>query len=374
MKVDRKINVPLYMQVYESLLEKISKGTFAGGALLPSERELSAAFKVDRLTVRRSLEMLVNEGLIEKKPGLGTWVRSLPPRLGGSVASGNIVFVLPKSTNLFDRITEPCISDLFYRIQSELARQGFQLIYTTVERNGELPAHLSDTAVAGILFVSQIPKNLLDKARKLGRPTVVVNYADEYFPSILPDRENGSYQAVNHLIELGHRRIAFISGVPSYQSSQASFRGYKHALVDADMDWKSQILREGDWTFDVGYQAMKSILEDEEQLPTAVFAANDMTALGAMEAVREAELGVPQDISIVGFDNVEQGKQSSPKLTTVNMDTELMAKAACQKLIYTIQSGQIHSVKIIVPAKLIVRESTSPARSADREEVMRRGE
>jgi LacI family transcriptional regulator len=105
---------------------------------------------------------------------------------------------------------------------------------------------------------------------------------------------------------------------------------------------------------------MKSLLEEEEKLPTAVFAANDMTALGVVEAVREADLRVPEDISVVGFDNVEQGSHSAPKLTTVNMDTELMAKAACQKLVYTIQSGQIHSVRIIVPAKLIVRESTAP--------------
>jgi len=369
-KVDRKINVPLYMQVYESLLNRIKDGNYQSGALLPSERELSALFNVDRLTVRRSLEMLVNEGLVEKKPGLGTWVRSLPPHFSGSVKSGNIVFVLPRSVNRIDRITEPCISSLFYRIEKELARQDFQLIYTTVSEDEGLPALLSDSRVVGILFVSQIPLRFLHKARELDLPAVVVNYDDEYFPSILPDRENGSYEAVSHLIELGHRKIAFISGIPSYQSSQASYRGYKHALVDADLDWKSQSAREGDWTFDGGYRAMKSILEEQEKHPTAVFASNDMTALGAIEAIKEAELGVPEGISVVGFDNVEQGSQSNPRLTTVNMDTDLMAKVACQKLVFTIESGQIHSVKIIVPAKLIVRESTARVRGRKREEVM----
>ena len=370
MKVDRKVNVPLYMQVYEALLNKIKDGSYQSGALLPSERELSALFKVDRLTVRRSLEMLVNEGLVEKKPGLGTWVRSLPPRLSGSVKSGNIVFVLPRSVSRIDRITEPCISSLFYRIEKELARQDFQLIYTTVAEDEELPALLSDPRVMGILFVSQIPPGFLEKARELDLPAVVVNYDDDYFPSILPDRENGSYEAVSHLIELGHRRIAFVSGIPSYLSSRASYRGYKHALVDADLDWKSQSTREGDWTFDGGYRAMKSILEEQEELPTAVFACNDMTALGAIEAIKEAELRVPEDVSIVGFDNVEQGSQSNPRLTTVNMDTDLMAKAACQKLVFTIESRQIHSVKIIVPARLIVRESTARARGNGRREVM----
>ncbi len=370
MKVDRKVNVPLYMQVYEALLNKIADGSYSSGALLPSERELSALFNVDRLTVRRSLEMLVSEGLVEKKPGLGTWVRSLPPRLSGNVKSGNIVFVLPKSVNRIDRITEPCVSSLFYRIEKELARQNFRLIYTTVGENEEFPSLLSDSRVVGILFVSQIPRRFLDKARELDLPAVVVNYDDDYFPSILPDRENGSYKAVTHLIELGHRRIAFISGIPSYRSSQASYQGYKHALVDADLDWKRQIMREGDWTFDGGYRAMKSILEEQEELSTAVFACNDMTALGSIEAIREAEFTVPGDISVVGFDNVEQGIQSNPRLTTVNMDTDLMARAACQKLVFTIQSRQIHSVKIIVPARLIVRESTARVRVREREEVL----
>ena len=370
MKVDRKVNVPLYMQVYEALLNKIKDGSYQSGALLPSERELSALFNVDRLTVRRSLEMLVNEGLVEKKPGLGTWVRSLPPRLSGGVKSGNIVFVLPGSVSRIDRITEPCISSLFYRIEKELAQQDFQLIYTTVAEDEDLPALLLDSRVMGILFVSQIPPRFLAKARELDLPAVVVNYDDEYFPSILPDRETGSYEAVTHLIELDHRRIAFVSGIPSYQSSQASYRGYKHALLDADLDWKSQTTREGDWTFDGGYRAMKSILEEQGEPPTALFACNDMTALGVIESIKEAELRVPEDISVVGFDNVEQGSQSNPKLTTVNMDTDLMAKAACQKLVFTIESREIHSVKIIVPAKLIVRESTARVWGRKREEVM----
>lgn len=362
MKVDRKIKVPLYMQIYESLLNRIKDDTYKSGALLPSERELSSLYKVDRLTVRRSLEMLVNEGLVEKKAGLGTWVRRSPPQSLSSLSSGNIVFVLPKSANRIDRITEPCTSNLFYRIENELTRHGFQLIYSTVAEDEELPRLLKEDSVSGVMFVSQMPRKFLDEARALGLASVVVNYYDEYFPSVLPDREAGSRLAVRHLIELGHRRIAFIGGIPTYLSSHMSYQGYKLALIDAELDWKGQITRKGDWTFDGGYQAMKSILEEEEELPTAVFACNDMTALGAIEAVKEADFAVPVDISVVGFDNVEQGSQSDPRLTTVNMDTDLMAKAACQKLLFTIESGQIHSVKIIVPARLIIRDSTAPIR------------
>lgn len=360
MKVDRAIKVPLYMQIYEKLLDQIKDGTYRSGELLPSERELSTLFEVDRLTVRRSLELMVNEGLIEKKAGLGTWVKPTPPRLNGQVTSRNIVFVLPQSISRIDRITEPCISSLFYSIEKELGQADFQLIYTTLSDDDRLPALQEDSRLAGIMFVSQMPKRILEAAKELSLPAVVVNYYDEYFPSILSDREKGAQEVVRHLIDLGHRRFAFISGIPSYLSSQHSLEGYKRALVDADLDLKSQIYQEGDWTFDGGYRAMKNILERQELLPSAVFACNDMTALGVIEAIREADLSVPADISVAGFDDVEQSRQFNPKLTTVRVDIDLMAKAACQKLLFTIESAEVHSVKIMVPVSLVVRESTGP--------------
>lgn len=372
MKVDRRINVPLYMQVYEALLKRIQDGSYRTGALLPSERELSGLFSVDRLTVRRALELLADEGLVEKKPGLGTWVRELPPRLPGPADLRNLVFALPKSASQIDRITEPWISRLFYRLQAELAKRSFQLIYTTLGEDEGFPPLLGDDQVAGVIFVSQVPGKFLREARRRGLAAVVVNFYDDYFPSILPDRERGSCEAVRHLLELGHRRVAFISGIATYLSSQSSYVGYKQALIDADLDWRSQITREGDWTFDGGYRAMRSILLEEEETPTAVFACNDMTALGAIEAIKEAGLRVPADVSVVGFDNVEQGSHADPRLTTVNLDTDLMARAACQKLLFTIDSGQVHSVKIIVPARLVVRGSTAQAQPARELETQER--
>lgn len=375
MKVDRRINVPLYMQVYEALLNRIKEGSYRNGELLPPERELSALFKVDRLTLRRALGMLATEGLVVKKAGLGTWVQTLPARPFQEVGSRRIAFLLPRSVNKIDRITEPFVSALFYRIEKELAPRGFQLSYLTLGEEEKLPGAVAENRVAGVLFVSQLPSALLGEARARGVIGVVVNYRDEYFPSILPDREVGSWEAVNHLIGLGHRKIAYISGIPAYLSSQTSYQGYRRALVDAEIDCGKQLVREGDFTFDGGYRAMKSILEEVEELPSAVFACNDMTALGAIEAIREAGLRVPRDISVVGSDNVEQASQSNPRLTTVNMDAELMALAACHKLLFALESGQNLSVKIIVPARLIVRESTAAprggrGRSASGKEVM----
>jgi LacI family transcriptional regulator len=312
--------------------------------------------------VRRALEMLVGEGVVEKKAGLGTWVKAPPPRLGSVGGARTIVFALPESVSRIDRITEPCISALFFGIERELAQNDFQLTYTTLGEGEELPELLRGGQVAGVMFVSQMSQRVLLEARRAEVTAVVVNHYDPYFPSILPDRETGSRDAVTHLIDLGHRRIAFISGIPTYLSSRANYEGYRRALMEADLDWKDQPFAQGDWTFDGGYRAMTFILEAAGPPPTAVFAANDMSALGAIEAIRETGLQVPGDVSVVGFDDVEQCRQVSPRLTTVRVDTDLMARAACQKLLYTIESGQVHSVKIIVPAPLIVRESTAAAR------------
>ena len=362
MEVDRKIKVPLYMQIYERLLDRIRDGTYHGGALLPPERELSGAFGVDRLTVRRALAIMADEGLVEKKAGLGTWIKKSPPDRPAGAGTRSIAFFLPNSGSRIDRITEPCISRLFYGVERNMSRRGFQLIYSTLGEGEDLTRLLKDSDCAGIIFVSQIKRTFLQEARRMQIPAVALNACDGYFPSILPDREGGTFDAVSHLAGLGHRKIAFISGISTYGSSQSNFAGYKRALVETDLDWKGQPVRHGDWTFDGGYRAMKSILEEENFLPTAVFACNDMSALGAVEAIKEAELSVPQDISVVGFDDVELCTHSSPKLTTVHVDTDLMADAACQKLMFTIESGQIHSVRIMVPTRLVIRDSTARAR------------
>jgi len=360
-KVDRKVNIPLYMQVYRSLLEKIRDGAFPEGALLPSERDLSHRLGVDRLTLRRALGMLSNEGLIEKKPGVGSWVRNQPSRHVEGADGRSIMFVLPRSVNRIDRITEPYISALLYTIQKELSPQGFHLVYETLGRDETLPSFIRTGGATGIFFISQMPEMILEEARAANLPAVIVNFSDDRFPSIIADREGGAYEAVLHLVALGHRRVAFISGIPSYQNSQLSYRGYRRALVEADIDWKRQVWREGDWTFEGGYRAMRSIMQEEEDLPTGVFACNDMSALGAIEAVKEADLRVPGDVSVVGFDNVEQGRHSDPRLTTVNMDITLMAKAAVRKLLFTVDSGEVHGVRIVVPVGLVVRKSTGRA-------------
>jgi GntR family transcriptional regulator, arabinose operon transcriptional repressor len=361
MRVNREIKEPLYMQVYEGLKSMI-KEKWQEGELIPSERELSTLFEVDRLTVRRALGMIAQEGLVEKIAGLGTRVTSAP-QLEDNSNSRNLIFLLPKIPKNIpsaDRITEPFNASLFYSTENECKKKGYNLIYTTLSDDESLIEILEGQRAPGILFVSKVSDKFLNEAKKLKIPAVVINNENDHFPAIRPDREKGTYEAIRYLVSLNHRRICFISGIPNYITSKNCFEGFKRALTDSNLDWEDQVIKEGNWTFDGGFKAMKEIIEEQSQLPTAVFACNDMSALGAMEALKAAGFSIPRDISVIGFDDIEQSRYYSPKLTTIRVDTALIARMACQNLFFAIESREVQHVQIIVPTELKIRESTGP--------------
>ncbi len=366
MQIDREKKIPLYMQVYESLVQMIEAKEWQTGELLPSERELSALFEVDRLTVRRALGMIAQEGLVEKIAGLGTRVTDAASLVKEYQNFRNVIFLLPKVTkngNFVDRITDPIKTDLFFRLENECKKRDYNLTYTTIGPEEALSEVLEGRGVSGVFFASKIDDKFFEEARRLKIATVVLDNECDYFPSLRPAREKGTYEAIQYLIGLNHRQIGFISGLNGYITSRDCFEGYKRALGDANIDWKDQIIKEGDWTFDGGYKAMREIIAEPAQLPSAVFACNDLTALGAMEAIKAAGLAVPRDISVIGVDDIEQSKYGCPKLSTVRVNVAAMASIACQNLLSAIESRELQNVQMFLPTELVVRESTAPKSS-----------
>ena len=163
---------------------------------------------------------------------MGTRVtkRSLP--LEDYSASHNLIFLLPKiPKNIIsaDRITEPFNSSLFYSIENECKKKGYSLIYTTLGEEESLTEIIKDKKIPGVFFVSKVSENFLTEAKHLNIPSVVINNENDYFPTIRPDRVTGTYEAIKHLVNLNHKRIAFISGLPSYITSADCFEGFKKA-------------------------------------------------------------------------------------------------------------------------------------------------
>ncbi|AUG57744.1 LacI family DNA-binding transcriptional regulator [Acetivibrio saccincola] len=165
-----------------------------------------------------------------------------------------------------------------------------------------------------------------------------------------------AYDIAKHFIELGHKNIGIVTGDLEKLSGKTRFEGFKQALKDYNIDLPDNFIGYGDFTEPSGYQAMKSILQSPK-LPTAVFVCNDTMAIGAYKAIEESNLKIPDDISIIGFDNIKISEYMSPPLTTVNICLSEIAKTATRLLIESVEKGAIEPVEKIIDVKMVKRKS-----------------
>jgi DNA-binding LacI/PurR family transcriptional regulator len=163
--------------------------------------------------------------------------------------------------------------------------------------------------------------------------------------------------AVEHLIDLGHRDIAFIQGPVGTPTSVRRLRGYQSALELAGIPIKEEWLAPGDYTQSGGFTAMKAMLSKADP-PTAVFCANDLSALGALEAAKQSGYRVPQDISIVGFDDIDEAALASPPLTTIRLLPRHVGNVAAEALLERLQ-GRVEPKRTLIEGSLIIRQSTA---------------
>lgn len=191
-------------------------------------------------------------------------------------------------------------------------------------------------------------------------PIVLVNnqHPGQFVHSVMIANFEASRDATRHLIQLGHTRIAYLGDRFGYQSDTERFAGYREALDCAGIPFRPELVSHGDGKPEGGYQAMKKLLSLPDP-PTAVFCYNDMSALGALKAIREAGLRVPRDISLVGFDDLFIAEYSEPPLTTVRQPRRQMGRLAAEILLKLIQGAGAEEL-IRVPGELILRQSTAP--------------
>jgi DNA-binding LacI/PurR family transcriptional regulator len=177
------------------------------------------------------------------------------------------------------------------------------------------------------------------------------------------DYDSGVDQAMDHLTSLWHRKIAFVGGPVNLASARTRHRAFLAALERKRLEQVEQFIRSGNHRFDGGYAAMVDILKSRQR-PTAVLASNDLTAIGVMRAIYAAGLRVPEDISVVGFDDIALSSFMSPPLTTIRLPRSDIAKFAFESLYAASQRGVNQGVTHVVRAELVIRESTAAARLA----------
>jgi LacI family transcriptional regulator len=205
----------------------------------------------------------------------------------------------------------------------------------------------------------------LERALAAGYPFVVVDPLmplDERIASVSAAHMSGADQAMHHLLSLGHRRIGAITGPPGWVATEERRRGYRAALASAGIPLDPALEVEADFEISEGEEAAASLL-DLRNPPTAIFAFNDNIAIGTMRAARERGLRIPDDLSIVGFDDVEHATIVTPKLTTVRQPLAEMGRTAVSLLMRLVERQRIETLRIELATRLVVRESTAPPRA-----------
>jgi len=220
---------------------------------------------------------------------------------------------------------------------------------------------LRERRVDGIILVSaRADPTCVSALRGVGMPIILINNVrnDEYVGSVRVDNRGGSRQATEHLLELGHRRIAYISGPSTEWDNVERQKGYEQALLSYGLSPDPALIAPGDSRPRGGMESMEKLLALSHP-PTAVFCYNDASALGALRAAHAAGLRVPQDLSVVGFDNIDLAAHFEPPLTTIAQPMQDMGQKAVEMILDLLAGAQAPE-DCVLPGHLIVRESTMP--------------
>ncbi len=263
------------------------------------------------------------------------------------------------------------IPDIAYPFLAEVARgvedSGFKLGYNVIlcDSNGALEREtayidlLREKQVDGIILVAAGESSRhVETLIKQGMPVISV---DRELPglevdSVFADNLQGGYQATEYLIQLGHRRIGCITGPPDLSISSQRISGYRQALKRYDIPLCDELVVISDFRYQEGYRATRQLLALNEP-PTAIFACNDIMAVGAICAAKDKGLGVPEGIAIIGFDDIALASFISPRLTTVSQPKHEMGAIAVELLVERIKEKSQSFTKVILPVHLVVRES-----------------
>ncbi len=266
---------------------------------------------------------------------------------------------------LVQDIANPVLSNIASIVEANVSDEDFNVVLynanSDVNRERAYLELAANRLIDGLIVV-----NAVDQAYSVATleeasiPTVFIDsLATPTLSSVSTDDLQGAYLATQHLIKQGHQQIAHISGAPGLEITKRRADGYQQALVDHDLEFQMIVSPESmQWDYQAGYNSMSRILDDTHR-PSAVFIAGDELAIGAYRAVYDKGLSIPQDLSIVGFDDIEASAFATPPLTTIRQPFAEMASKAVSLLFDIIKDQQTETVQIMLQPELIVRQSTA---------------
>ncbi len=325
-------------------LEEIAK--VSGFSVPTVSRALSnSKYPINPATRQRIIDVAQNLGY---KPNLAA--RSLRTEQTSTV--GIIV----------DDISSPFVPPIVRGIQDYLKEFDYLSLIINSDWDPGVEQEAINTLVSrpvdGIIFVEYSHLTFNEALARSNKPYVFVHrlFGAAIKNSIVPDDYYGAKVAVEHLMGLGHRRIAYINGPESWHSARRRWAGYTETMQAHQLPIEPGFIQPGEWEYDSGYAAALHLLDLAEP-PTAIFAANDLMALGAINALEDRGLNIPNQMAVVGYDNRDFTRIVRPRISTVSMPVYEMGHAAAELLVKQITEGRQEADEIRVKGRLYIRET-----------------
>jgi len=359
--LDPKNNKPgfLYHQLAEIIRRQIEEGVFKPGDPIPSLNQLSRKYNINKATVRQAIAELAAAGLIYTIPAKGSFVTdghiAFNVRKRGTF---NIVWI----SAISDRgLTGRFYTEILDAVRDNLRNFNANLILYSVPNTSpaQIRTMIRESGIDGAIIVGPTGIEPLHSLIASGLKCVALDdrvhapNAD----SIVVDNEGGGHIAVQHLLSLGHRKLAFVTGPHNWTVTRERLNGARTAALEAGLDPDSIPLIESDFSPAGGYRAFLQLIAISPR-PTAVFFFNDEMASGALRALyQHTKLRVPQDISFIGFDDISWSALTHPPLTTVHVEKDAIAREAVARLTENIGRHNHVPTVTLLPTRLVVRES-----------------
>lgn len=361
MPIDVQDSTPLYLQIIDEIKSKIAAKKLKPGDQLGSHAELAEEYGVSLITIKKALTTLIQQGVLYSRVGKGTYVAQGMPN-GHAEHHPTIGLVLQD-------IRSPFFSRVMHSVEDAAYELGYHVLISNssgkAEKEEAQIARFRAFGVNGMIIASMSHKyHATPTIRKLLNetfPFVMVSYiADEDIPYVGCNHEQGGFIATEHLIRLGYKKIAYISGERGNLVGELRLKGFVAAMKKhgrrLDRRFLYHLPHKGErYDYQSGHEIGTKVARGKIK-PDAVFVYNDLSALGFQDAILAAGVRVPEDVAIVGFDDIDRGEYAAVPLTTIRQPSDLIGKQAMELLFQMMEKKETQKRRILEP-QLIVRES-----------------
>ena len=356
--------IPLYHQLSTKLREEILDGVMETGARYYSDRELVAQYGLSLLTVRQAMSQLVEEGLLERRQGSGTFVSGKVDRLRAKTGRKDAILFVGWSPSALSGWEAMYFRDIFEGIQKEAQSHGLEILFDDLRAHSriEITDFVRERRIRGALAL--VSTGVQARARQFvvaGVNVVSINCLVPDAAAIMPDDYGGGRAAVQHLISLGHRALVHLNSGEQETHWLEVKRAYLGVVAESGLSIESNPViehSESGGTIDAGFKAAQK-LWDSGRTFSAIFTGNDLMAVGAMRFLMSKGVKIPEDVSVIGFDNIEAAEICTPRLTTVSVGRVEVGRAAVQTLL---EPNFDPSTRRLLPVRIWERESTAVAK------------